>query len=42
VFVNITGILATFDISKAVDKDGKEIEPEIGFMSVGATSFVKD
>ncbi|KIM82350.1 hypothetical protein PILCRDRAFT_8150 [Piloderma croceum F 1598] len=40
VFVNIAGILATFNISKAV-KDGKEVEPEIGFKSHGIISHPK-
>jgi hypothetical protein len=40
-FLNITGILATFNISKFVTKDGEEIEPEINYISHGATSFVE-
>jgi hypothetical protein len=40
-FLNITGILATFNISKFVTKDGEEIEPEINYISHGATSHPK-
>jgi hypothetical protein len=32
-FLNITNILANFIISKEVGKDGKEIEPEIQWIS---------
>jgi len=39
-FLNITSILATFNISKAV-KDGKEVEPEISFVSYGPISHPK-
>jgi hypothetical protein len=28
-FINITNILANFDISKKIGENGKEIEPEI-------------
>jgi len=37
--LNITNILAVFDITKAVDGSGVEIEPEIVW-STGVTSFV--
>jgi len=40
-FLNMTGILATFNISKFVTKDGQEIEPEIRFISHGAISHPK-
>jgi hypothetical protein len=41
IFLNITGILATFNISKFVTKDGQEIEPEIGSVSHGVIWFVE-
>lgn len=28
-FLNMTNILAAFNISKEVDKDGREIEPDV-------------
>ncbi|KAF8914434.1 cytochrome P450 [Gymnopilus junonius] len=39
-FLNITSILAVFDISKAVDKKGMEIEPKIEWSS-GTTMHLK-
>jgi cytochrome P450 len=41
IFLNITGILATFNISKFVTKDGQEVEPEIGSVSHGVICHPK-
>lgn len=38
-FLNITNVLAVFNISKELDKDGKEIEPNLDF-STGVTTLV--
>lgn len=38
-FLNAATILAVFDISKAVDRDGKEIEPKMEWTH-GITSYV--
>ncbi|KAH9919878.1 cytochrome P450 [Amylocystis lapponica] len=39
-FLVISNILATFDVSKALDENGWEIEPEVGFVTA-LTSHVK-
>ncbi|EGN94381.1 hypothetical protein SERLA73DRAFT_96479 [Serpula lacrymans var. lacrymans S7.3] len=39
-FLSISNILASFDISKAIDKDGREIDPVIEF-TPGITAHVK-
>ena len=41
-FLNITAILATLNISKPVTKDGQDVEPDITPMSDGILSFVVD
>jgi len=41
IFLNITGILATFNISKSMTKDGQEVEPEIGTVSHGVVCHPK-
>lgn len=41
-FLNISGILATFNVLKPVTKDGQEVEPEISFQSHGSISSVKN
>jgi hypothetical protein len=40
IFLNVTGILATFNISKLLAPDGQEIEPEINYITNGVLSFV--
>lgn len=40
-FLNMTSILVAFNIAKAVDKDGREVDPEVHF-TTGITSSVFD
>jgi hypothetical protein len=40
IFLSVAGVLSAFDISKHVDKDGQEVEPDISF-STNITSFVQ-
>ncbi|KAF8872779.1 cytochrome P450 [Infundibulicybe gibba] len=39
-FLNIASILACFNISKAVDEDGKEVEPSVGWTTGDTTHLL--
>jgi hypothetical protein len=40
IFLNISSILATFNISKPVAEDGRELQPEMSYAFNGVVSFV--